>query len=58
VRLQSVCEKCVELDARIARYREMARQVTDELTGLAIRTIIAELNAAKQALHPQGEPSN
>jgi hypothetical protein len=27
-----MCEKCVELDAKIDRYRQMARMITDQRT--------------------------
>jgi hypothetical protein len=47
-----MCEKCIELDKQIERYRRLAAGINDQL-------VIAELNAAikqaqkqKDALHP------
>jgi hypothetical protein len=48
-----MCEKCVELDAKIDRYQQMARLITDQRTLDGIAKIIEEANAEKGALHPE-----
>jgi hypothetical protein len=48
-----MCEKCVELDAKIDRYKQMARMITDRRTLDGIAKIIEEANAEKAALHPE-----
>jgi hypothetical protein len=48
-----MCEKCVELDAKIDRYKQMARMITDQRTLDGIAKIIEEANAEKGALHPE-----
>jgi hypothetical protein len=51
-----MCERCVELDAKIDRYKQMARMVTDQRTLDAIAKAIEEANAEKAALHPELAP--
>jgi hypothetical protein len=48
-----MCEKCVELDAKIGRYEQMARLITDQRTLDGIAKAIEEANAEKTALHPE-----
>jgi hypothetical protein len=50
-----MCEKCVELDAKIDRYQRMARMITDQRTLDGIAKAIEEANAEKAALHPEQE---
>jgi hypothetical protein len=50
-----MCEKCIELDAKIDRYEQFARLVTDQRTLDGIAKIIEEANAEKAALHPERE---
>jgi hypothetical protein len=50
-----VCERCVELDAKIDRYQRMARMITDQRTLNGIAKAIEEANAEKAALHPERE---
>jgi hypothetical protein len=48
-----VCEKCVELDAKIDRYERLARTITDEQALAAIGQEIERANSEKAALHPE-----
>ena len=48
-----MCEKCTELESKVAHYREMATRIQDELT-LDTR-LIAEAIAKIAALHPTRE---
>ena len=50
-----MCEKCVELDAKIDRYERLARMITDEQALAAIGQEIERANAEKAALHPEPE---
>jgi hypothetical protein len=50
-----MCERCVELDAKIDRYQQMARLITDRRTLDGIAKEIEEANAEKAALHPERE---
>jgi len=47
-----MCEKCKELDEKIAHYRKMAAQITDEQTLKVIDLMIKRFEAEKVALHP------
>jgi hypothetical protein len=48
-----MCEKCAEIDARMARYRSLRGAVTDKLTLEGIDRLIADLESQKIALHPK-----
>ena len=48
-----MCEKCVELDKRIVRYRRLMQLVGDKITVDRANELIAELEAQKIALHPE-----
>jgi hypothetical protein len=47
-----MCEKCVEIDKTIERYRQIKRSIMDQLTVDRTKELIAELEAQKAALHP------
>ena len=47
-----MCERCREIDARVAHYRQLAAHVTDRQTLDGIRQIIDGLEREKAALHP------
>ncbi len=47
-----MCEKCVELDTRIARYKRLSNGFSDRQVLDAIRTLVENLKAEKAALHP------
>jgi hypothetical protein len=46
-----MCEKCVELDGKISRYRQLASKVTDQRTLDGIQKLIAQMQAEKTAIH-------
>jgi hypothetical protein len=48
-----MCEKCVEIDKTIERYRQIMRSIMDQLTVDRAKELIAELEARKAALHPE-----
>jgi hypothetical protein len=47
-----MCEKCVEIDKNIERYRRIQRTIADQVTIDQTKDLIAELVAQKTALHP------
>jgi hypothetical protein len=50
-----MCDKCVELDKKIERYRRIAAAIADQFTVDGIKASIAELEAQKVELHPEQE---
>jgi hypothetical protein len=48
-----MCEKCVEVDNAIERYRKIQRSIGDQVTVDRTKELIAELTAQKVALHPE-----
>jgi hypothetical protein len=48
-----MCDKCVELDKKIGRYRIVSSTVGDQLTIDRIKELIADLQAQKATLHPK-----
>jgi hypothetical protein len=48
-----MCEKCVEIDGKIAQYRRLVASITDQLTIDRIGQLIRDLEAAKAQLHPE-----
>ena len=50
-----MCEKCIEIDRRIARLKAIATQLLDQATVEAANQLIAEMEAHKKALHPEQE---
>ena len=48
-----MCEKCVEIDKRIARYRRLLSGVSDQIAIDGAKRLIADLEAQKIALHPE-----
>jgi hypothetical protein len=49
-----MCEKCVELDKKLAHYRQLAAWVVDQQALSGIRLIITKYEADKKAAHPGG----
>lgn len=47
-----MCEKCIELDEKIAHHRELAKKFSDKTFLEGISTLIAKYEAEKKALHP------
>jgi len=50
-----MCEKCDDIDAKIARYRRVSADVDDETVIALINAFIADLESEKAALHPAPE---
>jgi hypothetical protein len=50
-----MCEKCVEIDKTIDRYRRITLSIDDRVTVEQTKELIADLQAQKDALHPEQE---
>jgi hypothetical protein len=50
-----MCEKCIDIDDKTARYRRLTWSLTDQRTIDAINELIEKLTAEKAALHPDQE---
>jgi hypothetical protein len=48
-----MCEKCVEIDKAMARYKRIKMQVVDRQATEAADRLIEKLEAEKAALHPE-----
>ena len=48
-----MCEKCVEIDKNIERYKRLKSQVLDRQATEAANRLMAKLEAEKAALHPE-----
>ena len=48
-----MCEKCVEIDKRLERYRRLLLGLGDQVTVDRAKELIADLQAQKIALHPE-----
>ncbi len=48
-----MCDKCVELDTKIERYRQLAAGVNDRHALELIKRLSDQLQAEKAALHPE-----
>jgi hypothetical protein len=48
-----MCEKCVELDNKIERFRRLSSGITDQQTIERFRLQMEQLEAQKAALHPE-----
>jgi len=48
-----MCEKCVELDEKIFRLRDLAERAMDDLTTTNVGKLIEEMLAEKVLLHPK-----
>jgi hypothetical protein len=47
-----MCDKCVELDQKIARYRQLSVQLPDPIITEEAGKLIEEMQAKKAELHP------
>jgi hypothetical protein len=52
---KAMCEKCIEIDKRIERYRRILRLISDQITIEQSKELIADLQAQKASLHPEQE---
>jgi hypothetical protein len=50
-----MCEKCDEIDLRIARYKYMASRITDRIALDGIAELIEAAPAKKAAVHCESE---
>jgi hypothetical protein len=48
-----MCDKCVELDARIAHYERLSSGISDRMTLKGIKILMDQLKAQKDMLHPE-----
>jgi hypothetical protein len=48
-----MCDKCVELDARIAHYERLSSGIRDRMTLKGIEILMDQLKAQKDMLHPE-----
>jgi hypothetical protein len=47
-----MCEKCEDIDVKIARYRRLSADVDDDTVITLVNAFIVDLEAEKAALHP------
>ena len=50
-----MCDRCDEIDAKIARYRNIANGINDRLMIERLVASVADLEREKIALHPTPE---
>jgi hypothetical protein len=48
-----MCEKCVDIDKKIAHYRRLSSGITDQAMLDGIKALIERMQAQKVALHPE-----
>jgi hypothetical protein len=51
-----MCDKCVEIDKSIERYRRIILSIGDQITVERTKELIADLEAQKDSLHPINRP--
>ena len=47
-----MCDKCIELDRAIERFRQVQRTIMDQVTVDRAKEALTELEAKKAELHP------
>jgi hypothetical protein len=52
-----MCDKCNAIDVRIEHYRVLESRMTDQALLDGIKVLVAELEARKVAVHPEGSLS-
>jgi hypothetical protein len=50
-----MCDKCQELEKKIARYRKLVYSINDQLTIERFNQLIIDTEAEKAKLHPDQE---
>jgi hypothetical protein len=50
-----MCDKCIEFDKKLERYRRLVSSITDQLTIERINKLIKDTAAEKAQLHPDQE---
>jgi hypothetical protein len=53
MREPDMCDRCEELDKKIAHYRQMIARVLDPLLTEGVGKLIEEMEAQKAAFHPE-----
>ena len=48
-----MCDKCVELDGKIERYRRLSFRMTDQQTIDGIKALIERMETQKAMFHPE-----
>jgi hypothetical protein len=48
-----MCDRCIEIDATLERYRRLSNGLTDQPTLDALKTLTKQLEAEKVQLHPE-----
>jgi hypothetical protein len=48
-----MCDRCVELDGKIAHYQRMASRITDQAMLDGVKELIEREKTRKAALHPE-----
>jgi hypothetical protein len=48
-----MCDKCTELDQKIAHFQMLAERIWDPLTVEGLKNLIEERRNQKAALHPE-----
>ena len=48
-----MCDKCAELDKKIAHFKDLASRLVDPQTVEGANKLIKEMQAQKAALHPE-----
>jgi|HubBroStandDraft_2_1064218.scaffolds.fasta_scaffold3433850_1 hypothetical protein len=50
-----MCDKCEEIEAKVARYRRLADGINDKPTIEQLSALVRNLETEKMALHPEPE---
>jgi hypothetical protein len=50
-----MCDKCVELDGKLAHYERLSKSISDQLTIDRINELVKQIEVQKDALHPAQE---
>jgi hypothetical protein len=50
-----MCDNCVELDRKFARYERLSKSISDQLTIDGINELVKQIKAQKAAFHPEQE---
>ena len=48
-----MCEKCIQIDHTIERYRRITRSINDDLTVEGAKKLIVDLESQKALFHPK-----
>jgi hypothetical protein len=51
-----MCDKCTEIDRKIAHHQRLSSTTTDQLILDGIKQLVEKMQAQKAALHPDKAP--